>query len=429
MSRSLHLQELLLTEICRATGGVFDLVGVDPRGTAKNFLFNCSETPEDLHVLGTGYFLNETDNYLQQDWAIAGWTAGKCSRAEADVGAYLGTATVARDTMSVVDAIEEDKMLRFWGISYGTTLGQTIAAMFPDRIDRLILDAVQDVDEYYNSLATYSQWTDSDKVFSAIFSECIRAGPGLCELAVSWDDAVALEQAVWQMMDQVKVEPLLVGPHNEIRLTYQQLKGMYGRAIYGPSGWPSLAIATDYLLNGNISTDAALEAFTSAGIFADPADSQVGNQIFTSLIGVQCGDANARAENKEELIPVLDRLMQTSKLMGDSSFPLVFSCSRWNFTAAGKYEGPWENLSTNQPILILSNTDDGHTPLSNAYRASERFKGSVVLETQSYGHGSSASISTCNMAVAAAYFVNGTLPEPGTRCQVDSQPYEVQTTS
>lgn len=41
----------------------------------------------------------------------------------------------------------------FLGISYGTTLGRTVAAMFPDRIDKMVLDGVQNVHEYYHALA------------------------------------------------------------------------------------------------------------------------------------------------------------------------------------------------------------------------------------------------------------------------------------
>lgn len=39
------------------------------------------------------------------------------------------------------------------GLSYGSTLGSTVAAMFPDRVDRLVIDGVQNVHEYYNGYA------------------------------------------------------------------------------------------------------------------------------------------------------------------------------------------------------------------------------------------------------------------------------------
>lgn len=39
------------------------------------------------------------------------------------------------------------------GLSYGTTLGATAASMFPERIDRMIIDGVQNPHEYYHAHA------------------------------------------------------------------------------------------------------------------------------------------------------------------------------------------------------------------------------------------------------------------------------------
>lgn len=41
--------------------------------------------------------------------------------------------------------------LYFLGLSYGTVLGSTLAVMFPDRIDRIVIDGVMNPHEYYNS--------------------------------------------------------------------------------------------------------------------------------------------------------------------------------------------------------------------------------------------------------------------------------------
>lgn len=76
---------------------------------------------------------------------------------------------MARDMMQIVDALDEDGLLRYWGkstpiavgksavsnivtlgVSGGTTLGATVAAMFPDRMDKVLLDGVINSHQYYN---------------------------------------------------------------------------------------------------------------------------------------------------------------------------------------------------------------------------------------------------------------------------------------
>lgn len=51
-----------------------------------------------------------------------------------------------------MDALDEDGLLRFWGVSYGTILGATVAAMFPERVDRIVLDSNVNAQQYYTGL-------------------------------------------------------------------------------------------------------------------------------------------------------------------------------------------------------------------------------------------------------------------------------------
>lgn len=109
------------------------------------------------------------DGALNEIWANTGAFANRCGEARKDIGELVGTAFVARDMLQIVDALDEDGLLRFWGmicfpatsinyglltgfgigLSYGSALGATAAAMFPERMDRVILDGVVN-SHYYN---------------------------------------------------------------------------------------------------------------------------------------------------------------------------------------------------------------------------------------------------------------------------------------
>ncbi|KAF8193582.1 hypothetical protein K438DRAFT_1589161, partial [Mycena galopus ATCC 62051] len=52
---------------------------------------------------------------------------------------------------------------------------------------------------------------------------------------------------------------------------------------------------------------------------------------------------------------------------------------------------------------------------------SEAFPGSVVLTQDSAGHTSLVAPSLCTYGYFRAYFMNGTLPAPGTVCPVDAE--------
>lgn len=117
------------------------------------------------------HFGNSSDVALGRNWANMKIFADGCAAKQAEMGQFIGTAFTARDMMQVVDALGGDGLLNFWGnypiclcplmltrwltcrdvgFSYGTVLGATVAAMFPDRMGHLVLDGVQNPHEYYH---------------------------------------------------------------------------------------------------------------------------------------------------------------------------------------------------------------------------------------------------------------------------------------
>ncbi|OBT82119.1 hypothetical protein VE02_09462 [Pseudogymnoascus sp. 03VT05] len=330
-----------------ATGGDFDLITFDPRGTGNTIPFNCTDDPTELFALSDGFTIGTVSEVDGSNFAHAKQVSSVCATYHQDIGPFIGTADFANDLISAVEAIEGDKMLRFWGISYGTTVGSTVAAMYPDWIDRIVLDAVQNVHEYYNSPATYQQWERSDTTFSGIWSTCFDAGPELCPLAASFANATELENAVWDMANSLKQHPINAGANESVIINYPKMRSFFAQNLYRTVGWPSAAAIIKLLLKGNTGGD--LLAILNPIFTNRPAETLPDGLASAALLGIQSSDARSRSDSLEELQPALDRLRNTSRDMGDMSSLTAMSCATWKFDNKHRYDGAWENLTTNHP--------------------------------------------------------------------------------
>jgi hypothetical protein len=104
-----------LTRIMRAFKGVAD----NPpkyRGTGNTIPFSCTDNDVDLNNILNGLILgNSSDVALGRLWTQGAINSELCFQKSNATGSFIGTAFVARDLISVVDALDGDGMLRYWG--------------------------------------------------------------------------------------------------------------------------------------------------------------------------------------------------------------------------------------------------------------------------------------------------------------------------
>lgn len=84
-------------------------------GTNNTLGFSCYDDPRSRIIGEQNLAGNVSDIALGQAWARATIFTENCALLQNETGRFIGTAFTARDTMRAVDALEEDKMLRFWG--------------------------------------------------------------------------------------------------------------------------------------------------------------------------------------------------------------------------------------------------------------------------------------------------------------------------
>lgn len=146
-----------------------DIVTWDPRGTGTTLAISCfSESAQTAYNLLELHLPNASNTATGALWAYRKVQADACAEKGKDIGELIGTSFTARDMMKIVDALDEGGMLNYYGKtrfagtgkrrsgltlsegqSYGTVLGATAAAMFPDRVGKVVLDGVVNPTQYW----------------------------------------------------------------------------------------------------------------------------------------------------------------------------------------------------------------------------------------------------------------------------------------
>ncbi|KAF2145297.1 uncharacterized protein K452DRAFT_316367 [Aplosporella prunicola CBS 121167] len=391
------------------TGGHHDLITFNPRGTGKTLTFSCYEDPSDGYVAaGPLKAGNSSDTAPGEIWASASVFADDCRAEAEEIGSLIGTSFVARDMMEIVNALGENG-LKYWGFSYGTLLGATVAAMFPDRMDKIVLDGVVNWHEYWDSY-NLEMLTDADKTFRSLLDGCIAVGED-CALVKGRPNvtAVELEESIFDFLEDLKYSPIA---HNGQILDYTTAKFFLFNTLYKPIQWPEITTILNEIIRGDVSyvLDILIPKSKSSTVSSFSSSD--------ALHGIQLGDSKARTSDLTDIGPALTQLADLSKLAGDLLFFRTMATAQWQMAASERYRGDY-HVKTKNPVLFIGNTFDPVTPLVSAHNVSSDFEGSVVLEHNGHGHTSMGQESLCTVKAIQAYFLNGTLPKPGSVCEVD----------
>jgi len=135
--RGAHLQSII--------GRNHDLISFDPRGIGASLpRIRCWDRPEQsrLWELQDVGVVDAHPGVVYDVYARAVAFSQTCEAHMADksnILRHVGTATHARDMLEIVNKLGYEK-LKYWGFSYGTLLGGVFAAMYPDKVERLVSD-------------------------------------------------------------------------------------------------------------------------------------------------------------------------------------------------------------------------------------------------------------------------------------------------
>ncbi|KAJ6481027.1 hypothetical protein C8R45DRAFT_319408 [Mycena sanguinolenta] len=415
-------------------GPEFDIVGFDPRGVGRStprISFFASRAERQIWAVeGAGTFsVNSSADALARGWArgiVLGQLAGK-----QDDGSlrFMTTDHTARDMLKIVQAHGREK-LQYWGFSYGSVLGATFAAMFPQNVGRLVIDGVMDSEDYYATKWSKNLF-DTDKTWMSFINGCVAAGPTGCALYAQ--TAAEIIEKVDRIYASVRARPIPVRTDTSSGLVdWTTVRSAIFFSLYSPYTHFSImarALADLHERNGTM----MFKIFKKHEFqcVCDLAQYQF-ELLPEASSGIICNDGERISPEYEDVVGYYERLSETSS-WADVWGRARMSCLAWPDFPKDHFQGPFV-ANTSFPILLVGNTMDPVTPLWAAKKMSEGFAGSVILTQDSPGvrgvvsliarnhtipqHCSIASVSLCTFKYIRQYFLDGTLPAPSTVCPV-----------
>jgi pimeloyl-ACP methyl ester carboxylesterase len=368
----------------------FDFVGFDPRGIARSNPVRCDS---DLVTAQAGL--------LHPDSAASFTALRRANRALGEnclalTGAlvdHMDTASVIRD-MEAIRAGLGEKRISYYGVSYGTGIGQQYAERYPHRVRAMTLDSNMD-----HSLSRWGyQKTETiavEKSYGQFADWCARTP----SCALHGRDTRALFRSLYKRA--AAGELVLPGdpPHT---VTTQDLQSAAFGNMYDPGDWFDLA---QYLADVDAANPAAARNLTQRG--APRAFSYYPVTCQDYDFGVPSYHTLARYERK------LARLAPVARLSSLAWTDLT-GCQDWPTAVAN----PPHRLRVDgtPPILMTNSRYDVATPHSWGSNAARQIgREAVFLTYDGVGHGDYW-LSPCARTAIDTYLLTLKTPRKNTHC-------------
>ncbi|KAK0492506.1 TAP-like protein-domain-containing protein, partial [Armillaria luteobubalina] len=397
-------------------GDQYDIISFDPRGVGNSTPraeFFLSKEEHYQWLADANHWssaVNTTSDQIPHLWASAQVVAELARERDNGILNYVGTDNVARDMLRITEAAGQPK-LQYFGISYGTVIGSTFATMFPDKVERMLLDGVLDGDGYYSG-DWRNQVSDTEKDMQSFFNGCVAAGPDACAFYAPTSEEISRNlDTIYSSLLTEPVPVVIPSTSSYGVVDYAALQNAVRIALYQPYAYFSTlaeGLAGLAAGNGTIIYEMQASAYDPSSVYDNSWEAEM---------AISCRDRINNTESVTDLFAYWDSVKDISPF-AYSLMTQRISCSGWKFRRENSFS---VGANTSYPILFIGNTADPITPLSSAKKTSTAFPESVVLTQNSSGHTSIVASSTCISAYVQAYFQNGTLPDDGVICEVETE--------
>ena len=388
----------------------FDIVAFDPRGTDQSqAAIDCQADQETEGVYSQPYMTPDGDigAYLDR---VDGYLA-KCRALNEDILPYVSTANVARDMDLLRKAVGDDK-LTYFGFSYGTYLGSTYAALFPDKTRALVLDGALDLDQHANDPmgGLISQTSGFERAYGRLMAAC-AAHQDFCTFAGGDDPGDAFDTLV----DQADASPVPAGGRDPRPVTGQDMLQAVIAGLYAKQAWPGLVQALNEAAAGDATLMRGL-VDDAYGRNPDGTYSPGTDRYFT----ISAVDAYGKySDAVRDYVKAGYRSWSSFDHFWFNTGYVELNWARFGIRPRGVYDGPFALPADTATPLVVGTTYDPATPYRGAKRAVKELGNARLLTMRGDGHTAYFGNSQCIDDAVNAYVNDLVLPPVGTSCEQD----------
>ena len=294
-----------------------------------------------------------------------------------------------------------DDKLDYFGFSYGTFLGTTYAALFPDKVGRFVLDGA--VAPGLNGIEESEVQTQGfQTAITAYIKDCV-SNSSPCPLGASTDKATI---KLRELLTQVDAAPL---PTDDPARPLTQALAFYGivDTMYNPASWSSLSSALSDAFAGQGQGLLAL----SDAYFGRSRTGYDSNFIQANM-AINCLDEQVAGGPTQ--IPE-SKFTADSPIFGDIIFGMADrGCGDWPLKTT--LTPPDYSAPGTPPIVVVGTTRDPATPLVWAQQLADTLSNGVLLTRNGDGHTAYLSGNECIVQNVDDFLIGGVVPAVGTRC-------------
>ncbi|MGW2250612.1 alpha/beta hydrolase [Kitasatospora sp. NPDC001660] len=408
----------------------FDLIGFDPRGVARSNPLKCFKTQEDADALQarlvgvplTKAEINQTLD-ADQDYTDA------CGKNAGPLIEHMSTINVVRDLDRMRRAVG-DSQLTFAGFSYGTLIGSTYAAMYPNKVRAIIVDGNVDPDLRLSDGMEYDRQRAGgfEIALDEFLKRCQSAGAPRC--AFGEGDTRAKFDG---LRDHLRTGPVTLA--NGSKVTLSTFTDQVANALYSQSRLAGLAKqlqalyqavekpAAAALLAPKATTEddaSRLAVAVPHALREAPADSEYTGD--DSYLAVNCQD-KPYPSNDRAFANAARKWEEESPTFGRFQAFDAPACASWPAPAvdAERFTGPWDRKTANT-VMVIGNLYDPATQYTFAQRMQQELGNAVLVSVDSIEHCAVGRSKALNELVTR-YLVDQKAPAAGQLLTPDLDPF------